>query len=358
MKILSMNPGKLWAIAKNAAIWHAKYYLTGHGFPLVCGVFLTNRCNLRCRMCSIWTDRKKSDLSFEQVKNVIDTCSPGLCYLSFSGGEPLLVDGIMDMIAYAAKKIPYVHLVSNGILLTRSAAMALASTGLSEVSLSLDGEKQWHNAVRNSDKSFDAVMTALENMNRHAPRINVVINSVMFPENPEQVLKAAAIARELGVMCKVQPVNAHFEFNDQSSSPRSVRFESSDPQAISSTVKALLKLPHVVNSRVYLKSIPSYFSQRLTCPMTRRGCVLPQYFLEVSSYGMASPCMMATGWQGSVPVSGTLKEELGSKAYHDGKKSLNSCRKCDKAMYICYWEPMTVFPAVNALTHALLGKTA
>lgn len=358
MKILSMKPATLWSFAKNAALWHANYYLAGRGFPLVCGVFLTNRCNLRCRMCSIWTDKKKSDLSLRQVTDLVDSVSPRLCYLSFSGGEPLLVDGIMDMIAHAAKKVAYVHLVSNGILVTRSAAMALASTGLSEISISLDGEKSWHNAVRNSDKSFDAAVAAVENMKRHAPRVSVVINSVLFPEAPQQVLKAAAIARELGVKCKVQPVNVHFDFEERISDPFPVRFEGSDAAAIADTVRTLRKLRHVVNSAVFLKSIPSYFSQRLSCSMTTRGCVLPHYFLEVSAYGMASPCLMATGWQGGIPLSGNLKEELSGRPYQDTKESLRSCRKCDRAMYICYWEPMTVFPAVNACRYGLLGKSA
>ena len=92
--------------------------------------------------------------------------------------------------------------------------------------------------------------------------------------------------------------------------------------------------------------------------MTARGCILPQYFLEVSAYGMASPCLMATGWQGSVPLSGTMKEELSGQWYQDKKESLLSCRKCDTAMYICYWEPMAVFPAVNACTFGLLGKSS
>jgi hypothetical protein len=73
---------------------------------------------------------------------------------------------------------------------------------------------------------------------------------------------------------------------------------------------------------------------------------------------MASPCLMATGWQGSVPISGAMKKELAGRSCQDKKESLRSCRKCDRAMYICYWEPMTVFPAVNACTYALLGKSA
>ena len=74
--------------------WGIKYVLRHHlsrkCVPLICGLVLTNQCNLRCRHCRIAT-RGDKHLTFQEITGVIDSFyqEGGRC-LYLHGGEPFL----------------------------------------------------------------------------------------------------------------------------------------------------------------------------------------------------------------------------------------------------------------------------
>jgi MoaA/NifB/PqqE/SkfB family radical SAM enzyme len=257
------------------------------------------------------------------------------------------------MVAHASRRVPHVHLVTNGLLLDDVLARELARAGLSEISISLDGEREWHNRLRHSDQGYDAALRAIETVKRSAPDMRIVVNTVIFPDRLDQVRKAVAITVNLGVLHKVQPVNRHFLFHGSVAEPEPIRFEAADIPAVERLTAELSKNRRIVNSRFYLKQIPSYFSRNLICPMIRPRCLLPHFFLEASSYGRVSPCMIATGWEGVLDIRETLRTDLAGRAYRERKKALEACRKCDEAMYICYWEPMIQFPLSRFIRYGL-----
>ena len=78
---------------------------------------LTYRCNLNCPYCYVGDERKKTELSTEEWKNVIDQL-PFYSIATLVGGEPLVRNDFIDILAYASKRIMNkVHVVSNGILI-------------------------------------------------------------------------------------------------------------------------------------------------------------------------------------------------------------------------------------------------
>jgi len=56
--------------------WHVQYYLGKIPKPMAVGVFTTNLCNLKCSMCSIWRDKKKTTLSYDQLEKLVDAVAP------------------------------------------------------------------------------------------------------------------------------------------------------------------------------------------------------------------------------------------------------------------------------------------
>jgi MoaA/NifB/PqqE/SkfB family radical SAM enzyme len=344
-------------MAYHLARWHYRFYVRKKSFPVVCGVYLTNKCNLQCAMCSIWADKKKSTLTLDQVKTLVDAVTPGLCYLSFSGGEPLLVGNLLDMVAYASERVPYTHLVTNGMLMDDAIARELSRAGLKEISISLDGDRDWHNALRNSPKSFDAALGAIESLKRAAPDIDIVVNTVIFPNQPEQAARAVALTEKLGVAHKVQPVSKHYSFEASPAGSYKIDFNATDETLLKALVRSLSKNPRIVNSRFYLNKIPDYFKQRLQNPLIREGCLSPHVFLEVSSYGRASPCLYFSSWKGPLEINADLKRNMASPEYHNEKKKMERCRLCNETMYICYWEPMVTFPLSHFIKYTLFRQT-
>jgi MoaA/NifB/PqqE/SkfB family radical SAM enzyme len=95
--------------------------LTGEQRPLLAGLKLTHRCNLRCRTCPFWR-RPRPHLPFDAVQAALDElCRAGCRILLLEGGEPTLWrDGerrLEDVIAAArGRGFARVGVTTNGTL--------------------------------------------------------------------------------------------------------------------------------------------------------------------------------------------------------------------------------------------------
>ena len=354
MRKLVLSSRRLLTIGRHALNWHLRYYLGGRPPPMAVGLFTTSACNLNCRMCAIWRDPERRTLTYEQAAKLIDAVTPGCCYFSFSGGEPLLVKEIERMVAYASARIPYVHMVSNGLLVTPELCRRLAAAGLHEMSLSLDGEESWHDLVRGRPGCHAAVLAAVDCLRQNAPGIKIVLNAVLFPDAVAQARAAIEIARARGVLIKIQPVNRHFDFPGAASAPEEIDFNRVDEKGVKDFIEECLRARHVVNSPYYLRRIPDYFRGRLSCPPIHPRCRLPFFFLEGNAHGFVSPCMIATGWNSALTIEDLARPE-GRRRYHCLQDNLTTCRRCEKTMFICYWEPMIHFPLSHFLRYGVFG---
>jgi cyclic pyranopterin phosphate synthase len=108
-------------------------------------VSLTDRCNLRCGYCMpaeglVWLP-KQTLLTDDEVAHLVDIAVRllGVTEVRFTGGEPLLRPGLVDIVARSARSRPrpQLSLTTNGIGLHRLAP-ALAAAGLDRVNVSLD----------------------------------------------------------------------------------------------------------------------------------------------------------------------------------------------------------------------------
>ena len=190
-------------------ITRKKYYdAVNNPTPLIVGLSITNACNLRCKLCGVATGeslQKKltEELTTDEAKSVIDNLSKaGVIHLSFGGGEPTVRDDIIELAAYAARRINSVGIVSNGFLIDRRLAGNIADAGVRQVMISLDGiDSETHDANRGKE-SYDRAICALENI-RHADisaRISFTISQTNFHQLPEMI----ALAKKLGVSLNVQ----------------------------------------------------------------------------------------------------------------------------------------------------------
>ena len=97
----------------------ASYWFSGKRNPLICGLVLHNKCNLRCRHCTI-VDRPPASLSFGEAVKVIDSFySDGGRCLYLEGGEPFLWQDssftMEDIVSYAREKGYYAVIIyTNG----------------------------------------------------------------------------------------------------------------------------------------------------------------------------------------------------------------------------------------------------
>jgi cyclic pyranopterin phosphate synthase len=107
-------------------------------------VSLTDRCNLRCSYCMPaegldWLPRPEVLTDDEVVRLVRVAVGLGVNEVRFTGGEPLLRKGLVDIVRRVSQLVPRpsTSLTTNGIGLARVAG-ALKAAGLDRVNVSLD----------------------------------------------------------------------------------------------------------------------------------------------------------------------------------------------------------------------------
>jgi len=151
----------------------ANYWLLGKESPLICGLVLHNKCNLRCRHCRV-VDRETAPMSYDEATGVIDTfyAGGGRC-LYLEGGEPFLwKDGghsMEDVVRYAWKKGYFAVIIyTNGTNPLESAA--------STIFVSVDGLQDTHDELRG--KSFEKIIEHIKQSSHPSIYINYTINSV------------------------------------------------------------------------------------------------------------------------------------------------------------------------------------
>jgi MoaA/NifB/PqqE/SkfB family radical SAM enzyme len=137
-------------------IYRYKYlWMTGNPAstraPVALNIEPTNRCNLRCKFCSIDSGREFGDMDWDFFKSKVDEAAEiGVVSINlYLSGEPLLHPRIADMVAYVSEKGLFSYLHTNATPLTRKTAAALIDAGLDSISFSFDGEdKETYEAHR------------------------------------------------------------------------------------------------------------------------------------------------------------------------------------------------------------------
>src|SRR6266404_6922411 len=105
----------------------------------------TRLCNLACAHCySSSSPHFSTTLDLGLLLDVLgELRTEGYEVLSVSGGEPLVYRGLLGLLRGAAKLGYRIHLVTNGLLLTRD-RLATMRDCLDQVAVSFDGAGDTH----------------------------------------------------------------------------------------------------------------------------------------------------------------------------------------------------------------------
>lgn len=167
---------------------------------------VVQHCNERCAFCyNVW----KADRAYpaarrdpERLRAVLDAAlvrlAPGA--LTFSGGEPLLRRDLEGLVAVATRAVPEVQIATNGTLLDRARAAALAAAGARAVSVPLlAGEPGLHDRMTGLSGSFRRACRGLAEARRAGMRTAVVF--VATAQNLHALRDAAETGIALGARC-------------------------------------------------------------------------------------------------------------------------------------------------------------
>ncbi|MCU4741328.1 TIGR04347 family pseudo-SAM/SPASM protein [Natronoglomus mannanivorans] len=125
----------------------------------------TRRCNLYCAHCyaAAETEPAPGEFTTAEAKAFLEQLADyGVPVVLFSGGEPLVRDDLIELVAHAADLGLRPVLSTNGTLLTRERAIALQDAGLQYAGISVDGLPERNDEFRGKDGAFDAAVRGIE----------------------------------------------------------------------------------------------------------------------------------------------------------------------------------------------------
>lgn len=136
---------KIWNYIKYKCLGHSPeiHYFT----PQIAGLLITKRCNLRCGYCindSLINGKKEDDATLEKIKAMFENQLLKNCIaVDLQGGDPLLVDGLDNIVSYLVGQGRIVSVSTNGLLLLDKIE-GLKRAGISRINISLyDANKKF-----------------------------------------------------------------------------------------------------------------------------------------------------------------------------------------------------------------------
>ncbi len=118
--------------------------------PYGATIELTPRCNFKCVHCYLDNSHEKPELSFDEIKYILDQLAKaGMLTIFLSGGEPLLRNDFIDIYLYAKKLGFLIVIFTNGLLLNDKLLNVFLQYPPLEIDLSIYGS---------SDEAYEKIV--------------------------------------------------------------------------------------------------------------------------------------------------------------------------------------------------------
>ncbi len=177
-----------------------KRVLKKSGLPVHLVLFVTNKCDMRCQHCFLvengeLNDKSRHVMELKDIKNIALSV-PKLLALSITGGEPFLRKDL-PLIIQAFTDSGYlktISIISNGHQTDRiiDTTRRILRENQPEVflSVSLDGDRDTHNTIRNKHGSYSNAMNTLiglTKLRKRNPHLSIGVNSTYTGSNYQEI---------------------------------------------------------------------------------------------------------------------------------------------------------------------------
>lgn len=264
-------------------------------------VSITDRCNLRCIYCmpenGVAKKEHKDIITFEQIHKIVKAAGAlGIRKVRYTGGEPLVRKGIVDLINKTSRinGIEEIAITTNGILLEEMAE-DLKRAGLTRANISLDSlnKEKYKNITRGGDlsKVFSAIEKCLK-IGLAPLKINTVL---MKGINDDEIKSFIELTRELPVSIRfieLMPIGEAVNLNtsmvnsDEIIKSYSELYEIKD---LSNSVARLYKLKNAKGTVGFISPLSCKFCSncnriRLTSSGTIKPCLHSEEEIDIKNY--------------------------------------------------------------------------
>ena len=155
-------------------------------------------CNCRCVMCDIWkANADKREISLEALERHVDAIrSLHVQRVMLTGGEPLLHQNLWVLCRLLQDLRVHITLVTTGLLIEQHAADI--ARVVDTVVISLDGDRQTHDAIRRVKGGFDRIAKGVMALRIRNPAAHLIARSVLQRDNFRSLERTIAAAHDMG----------------------------------------------------------------------------------------------------------------------------------------------------------------
>ncbi len=322
-------------------------------------VQITARCNLRCRMCQVWTLEHADpfELPVSDYRAMAQVFQEAGIQVVTLAGEPFLRDDLPEIVGAFSQAGASVRVQTNGTLMDEERLRAALSAGLAGVSISLhslDPEKMdW---VANRPDTLEAVLAGIEvvrSLTADRPDFLRILNVVVSGLNLEEIPALLDFAADRDFRLSIIPMHTSSVREDERQFVARVhdrfQLQPSDHQRLRQLIERLRRERrrgrHLLNSSRYLGMVPSHF-QGASSPWT---CLAGTLYVFVDHRGQVAGCHELD------PVGSILDPDVGrSLAAGDlGWSAASDRARCSGCLLPCWTELSLMFSDPIAMLEAV-----
>lgn len=158
-----------------------------------------SRCNCRCVMCDIWkANRHGDELTADDLAPHLDDLRRlNVRWVVLSGGEALMHANLWTLCAQLKDLGIKITLLSTGLLLNRHAADVVR--WCDEVTVSLDGSRDVHDAIRRVPRAFEKMADGIAAVKARKPDFRITARCVVQHANYADLPRIIDAAHTLGL---------------------------------------------------------------------------------------------------------------------------------------------------------------
>jgi MoaA/NifB/PqqE/SkfB family radical SAM enzyme len=266
--------------------------------------------------------------------------------ICFTGGEPLLYNGILGLIRYASSLGFRTGLNTNAYLIDKSLAKEICQSRLWSITISLESHKEsTHDFIRGMKGSYRKAIEAVDHLAALSVDLNIGLAAVITAANADDLVDLVSWVQDnpkihaLRLQALMQPLGTpkdpQWYANDRYNGlwPR-------DQEKVRSVIDVLIKLKEggayklnnpVAQLRVFLK----YFSDPSALPQAKK-CIFQEDVININERGDLFLCP-------SVGIIGSALKENISTLWNSDKttsirQKIKECRESCDIVVNCFWE--------------------
>ncbi len=179
----ALKPFRLIMIANQLYKRGLSLFRNDAGFRII-DLAIGYQCNLKCAHCSaMGLESTDPALTLSEYKKIVrEADSLGNMSWNITGGEPLLVEWLDELIQILNPSKNYISLQTNCMLLTPERAVALKKSGVNCITTSLDShDPETHNNFRGDNASYSNVISGIRNAKKAG--MQVLVGGTVTHEN-------------------------------------------------------------------------------------------------------------------------------------------------------------------------------